>query len=205
MSLYNIGGNSKLTHVLLPSLNTAAKDDSSAITASSYTYLNDRFVEGAGQDITLDHLDMTEVVTNTAASGVRGSIKTYEFDDTSDEYVVFTAKTPADYTQRAMDIVLNWTSNTAGYASWGAEIDAYGTGTSVDTNSYGPMTFTSGYNMASGYQVATAIPMSTVSMNSLGRNEPYSVRISRVPQSGFDSVVGDASLLFVEMRESYRV
>lgn len=207
--LYSINNNNNNNgiHVLNPGLTTnslGSATNTSAGISGSFTYLTDRFVAGVGQDITLGSLDMTQGTVWTAATGIRSNLRTYNFDGSSAEYATFTSKMPADYSQRPVDIVLNWTANEPGTTVWSAQIDPYGTGI-VDGNDFGNASYGSGTIAASGEIVSTAISMSSANMKGLQRNEVYSLKVYRWPTSGADNITTDASLFYLDIRENYLV
>jgi len=133
-----------------------------------------------------------------------------DFDDSSVEAIGFLSAMPRGYAGSDYEVVITWaaSSATSGDVVWQAELErhpiddaTHGT-LDLDADSFGTeASATSTAPTASGEIARTTIAITTAEAQSPTPGETYRLRVSRLAASVADTMVGDAELLVVELRE----
>ena len=130
-----------------------------------------------------------------------------DFDDTTDEYVVFRDVLPNAYDNSGLTVKLIWVAATAtsGNVVWnvaferindeGFDIDADGFATAQSATAAAPST--------SGYAQYTSITFTDgAQMDSLAAGELFRIKVLRDADNASDTMTGDAELMAVIIEET---
>lgn len=127
-----------------------------------------------------------------------------DYDNTTDEAAVFSAVLPRSYAGGGLTVYLHWMATTAitGNVVWTAEIERCNT--DLDADSFAAaQSVTDTCNGTSGIiEVASIAFTDGAQMDSLAAGEVFRIKVSRDADNGADTLVGDAELVAVEIRET---
>ena len=142
-----------------------------------------------------------------ALPGIRNGIPILRFDDTVDWIAIFSAVLPNAYSAGGVDVEIYWAADAAiiNNVKWNAlwerrELDV----TDMDSDSFatGKSVTTTTAN-AAGEVVRTTISFSNgAEMDNLVKNEMFRLKVFRDANAGGDTLIGDAHLVSVNLRES---
>lgn len=138
--------------------------------------------------------------SNYATIDSRNSIAVLDFDDSTDESVVFVGILPeAANVSSGLIAIVKWaaTSATSGNVVWAAQLECEGT--DIDSDSFDTAaTATGAANGTSGIPTSTSITMSSI--DSVTEGKLFRLKIYRDADNGSDTMTGDAELIAVELR-----
>ena len=133
-----------------------------------------------------------------------------DFDDTTDESIDFVGVVPRSYNAGDLEVIVCWaaTSATTGNVVWQAEFErhpiddaTFGTH-DLDTDGFGTaQTTTAATASSAGQLVRSAISLAASDIDNAEPGESFRLRVSRVATDSSDTLVGDAELLTIEVRE----
>ena len=139
-----------------------------------------------------------------ATLDTRNSHPVLDFDAATDEDAVFGGVLPRHYAGGGLTITLHWTATTAttGDVKWNVDIERMNT--DLDADSFvGANTTTTTTNGTSGIIATTAVTFTDgADMDSLAAGEAFRLKVTRDANDAADTLVGDAELHRVEIRES---
>ena len=146
--------------------------------------------------------------SNYATLDVRNSNLVLDFNDSADESAVFPGVLPANYAGGGITVTLVWaaTSAVAGDVVWEASFERHQDETDdLDADSFAAAqtaTATAPGTSAGRVQY-TDIPFTNgAQMDSLAINESFRLKITRNADDAADTMVGDAELLRVLVKET---
>ena len=117
---------------------------------------------------------------------------------------MFSAVLPRSYAGGGLTVYLHWMATTAitGNVVWTAEIERCNT--DLDADSFAAaQSVTDTCNGTSGIiEVASIAFTDGAQMDSLAAGEVFRIKVSRDADNGADTLVGDAELVAVEIRET---
>ena len=127
-----------------------------------------------------------------------------DYDAAADEDGVFGAVLPRHYAGGGLTVTLHWTATTAitGDVKWNVDIERMNT--DLDADSFvGANTATTTTNGTSGIIATTAVTFTDgADMDSLAVGEAFRLKVTRDADDVADTLVGDAELHRVEIRET---
>ena len=141
-----------------------------------------------------------------ATFDTRNAHPVLDFDDTTEEKAVFSAVLPRNYAGGGLSVNIHWasTGTATGTVVWQSAFEAIGTNTDMDADSF-----------ATGNNGTAAIPatvgaLGTVNIahtdgaqvDSLAVGQAFRLAITREVADAQDSMVGDAELRAIEIRET---
>ena len=142
----------------------------------------------------------------TAAADTRNNHDVLDFDDSSDEDAVFPGVLPRNYAGGGLTVMLVWASTGAvvgsvvWLASWERIADS---GQDLDSDSFAAtQTATEACDGTNGSCTYTDITFTNAQIDSLAKGEAFRLKVTRDADAGADTMVGDAELLRVEVRET---
>ena len=164
---------------------------------------------GAGgmQTIIFTPLSNEPPASAFATFDTRNSIPVLNFDDTTDESAVFGGFLPLTYAGGGLTTTLVWLASTAtaGAVIWGGAIEAWVDDTTdLDTDSFATIvTVTStGASVAGEPQYVNINFTNGAQMDSLAAGEGFRIKITRDANDADDTLVGDAQLVRVVLKET---
>lgn len=130
-----------------------------------------------------------------------------DFDANSDEAVLFSGVLPRQYFSGGITALLVWMSSTAtsGSVRWEAAIERHDDeGTDLDTDSFAAAKgATASAPTTNGAVQYTEIGFADgAEIDGLGSGESFRIKIRRDADHALDTMVGDAELLRLELRET---
>lgn len=144
---------------------------------------------------------------NFATLDTRNVHPVLEFDDTTQEEGVFSSTMPRAYGAAAsIDVILCWMADTAvtGAVVWGVAVERMDTSLDLDADS-----FAAAINSAattapgtSGQPLYTAITLTNAQADAISAGEMFRLKVARVVGDAGDTMVGDAQLLGIEVKQS---
>lgn len=146
--------------------------------------------------------------TQYATLDVRNGHTVLNFDASSVESATFESVLPRHYAGGGLTLTLAWmaASATSGNVMWQAAMERLNAaGSDVDTDSFATAqaAAAAAADATSGKLTYTTIAMSAgANMDSLAAGETFRLSVSRDATNGSDTMVGDAQLLSVEIRET---
>jgi len=157
---------------------------------------------------TFDALSNQPPSANQATHDTHNYRTFLDFDDTTEEFAVFSGVMPAAYTGGGLtvDVHFAMSSATTGNVVLTAAIERVNAGgPDIDADSFAAAQ-TSGAAAVSGTSGITAVATITFTngaqMDSLVASEPFRIKVSRDATDGSDTAVGDMELLAGEIRET---
>ena len=143
---------------------------------------------------------------NAASADDRNGHPVLDFDDATDETAVFNGWMPRNYAGGGLTVTLVWLSATAlaGAVVWDVSFERHEDDvTDLDSDSFAAVQSATGTAAsASGEPQYTAITFTNAQIDGLLKGESYRLKVTRDANAGGDTMVGDAELLRVEIRES---
>jgi len=144
--------------------------------------------------------------TNAPSDGVRNNRPMIEFDDVTDEFALFAAVIDFRYKGGGITFDIDWVaaSATSGDVKWRIsvermEIDVF----DVDTNSFGTaISAVSTTNGTNGVLNRTIITLTNPEADSPVAGDPIRLKIERMATDVADTMVGDAQLFRVTVRQT---
>lgn len=142
-----------------------------------------------------------------ATYDTRNSVPVLDFDDGTDEHAVFGGVLPANYAGGGLTVTLVWmaTSATTGDVVWNGAIEAHPDDTfDIDADGFATANATTGTTASlSGEQQYTDIAFTAgAQMDSLAAGESFRIKITRDANAAGDTMVGDAELMRVVIKET---
>lgn len=145
-------------------------------------------------------------VSATATLTFRGSHPVISFDDSSDEFAIFSSVLPSAYSGGGLTILIHWiaASATSNNCIWEAAIERIGTTQDIDSDSFAStQTVTTAAPGTSGVPVVSSIAFTSgAQMDSLVAGEAYRISINRNANNASDNMTGDAQIIRVVVRET---
>lgn len=146
--------------------------------------------------------------THNSARGVfsaeLGNLFVLNFDDTNDEVIHFTGMIPKSYQNNGITVYIHWFSSdvVSGDVVWAVSLKKIGA--NLTSNEFSePVISASNVSNKKNSKVVTAVSLKHGNqMNSLSGGEFFKMAISRLASSNADTMVGDARLIAVEIREN---
>lgn len=127
------------------------------------------------------------------------------FDDTVAENVIFHWIMSNDYSDGNLTVDIDWVAETAvvGDVVWGVEFERLNAGgQDIDSDGFATQqTGTDTTNGTSGIITRTSIALTQAQADLIAAGEAFRLRVQRVAVSGSDTMVGDAQLLRVSVRQ----
>jgi hypothetical protein len=152
-----------------------------------------------------DASDYQATVT-TAAADTRNNHDVLDFDDAADEDAVFPGFLPRNYAGGGLTVTLVWASTGAviGDVVWLGSFERIDDGgLDIDADSFAAtQTATGTCDGTNGATTYTAIAFTSAQIDSLAVGEAFRFKATRDADAGADTMVGDAELLRVEIRET---
>ncbi len=133
-----------------------------------------------------------------------------DFDDTANESIDFVAVLPRAYAGSDLEVVVTWAATlaTSGSVVWQAEFERHPIGDAthgthdLDADDFGTgATATGAAASSSGEIVRTPIAIASTAADSPQGGESFRLRVSRLATDASDTMIGDAELVAVELRE----
>ena len=145
--------------------------------------------------------------TNFATLMVRNDHAAVAFDAATDETAYFAGVMPRHYAAGGVDVNLVWLADTAttGNTKWNVAFERHqGDTTDLDTDSFAAaQTVTVGTNATAGAPNYDTVSFTDgAQMDSVAAGESFRLSIARDADDAGDTMVGDAQLIRVEIRES---
>lgn len=140
-----------------------------------------------------------------AQFNTRNNHPTLDFDATTPEISYFSGVVPSQYAGGGITVDVHWmaTSATSGDVVWGVayeEMDA--NHNDLDADAFGTETTGAGTaNGTSGKVTKTSLNISHVNCGSPAVGDAFRIKVRRVADSGSDTMVSDAQLLEVGVKE----
>ncbi len=145
--------------------------------------------------------------TSGATNDVRNQHRVIDFDDSTDESVIYQGYLPASYDGGGLTLEL-WvaaTSATSGNVVMDAAIERIQAGsTDIDSDSFAAVnSVTQAVNGTSGVPVIATITFTDgADMDSLAAGEIFRLKVTRDADNGSDTVSGDVELLRLHIKET---
>lgn len=143
--------------------------------------------------------------SNPAQLTSRNDHAVLAFDDSTAESVIFEGIMPEGYTAEALEVLLFWVAATAtsNTVRWGAEWERDNSGGhDIDSDSFSAQqTVDSDAPGTCGQIRSATIEFTQAQADSVAAGEPFRLRIQRAAAAAEDTMVGDAQLLRVAVRE----
>lgn len=156
--------------------------------------------------------DAIEPTSNPATAGSRNDHKTYDFDDTSDEYLLFEGVMPSSYAGNGggtdgtdMVIDLHWVAATAvvGDCYWRVRFERDAASQDIDSDGWGTIINNiSTAAAAAGQVVKASIQVPQNQIDSIGAGEAFRIQVYRFASDPADTMAGDAQLLRVAIHDA---
>jgi len=143
-----------------------------------------------------------------ATLDIRGSTHmVLDFDDTTAESAQFAGILPRNYAGGGITLTLIWLATTAttGSVKWNAQFERHQDDTDdLDTDSFATAQTATGAaaTTAGACQYTPIVFTNGAQIDSLAAGESFRLKITRDAVDGADTLVGDAELLSVELRET---
>ena len=141
-----------------------------------------------------------------ATLDVRNSHPILDFDATVDEEAVFAGILPRNYSGLGIDATIVWMASTAtsGDVEWEAQLERHeGSVTDLDADSFAAVQTVTGTAPAvNGSPQYTAVVFTNAQIDGLLAGESFRLKIRRNATDVADTMIGDAELLRVELRET---
>lgn len=146
--------------------------------------------------------------TVMALLNTRNGILVLEYDDTTEWKAIFRGVLPSNYGGNGITVYIHWMAKTAttGNTIWGTEFER------DNANNHALSGDSFAAQNASGASAANAVvaKVTVVSiahtngaqLDSLAVGDAFRLRVDRVAASGSDTMVGNAQLIAVELRET---
>jgi hypothetical protein len=142
--------------------------------------------------------------SNFASLDTRNAILVLDFDDSTDESAIFLSILPRNYSGNGLTVDIDWVATTAttGDCVWQGAFERMNT--DIDSDSFASAnSSTSTTSGTSGVITRTSIAFTNgAQIDSLAAGEPFRLRINRDANSGSDTMVGDAEMICVQLRET---
>ena len=167
----------------------------------------DRKMYASGDTMVIFTPQMNEPpATNFATFDTRNAHPVLDFDDTTEEKAVFSAVLPRHYGAGGLSVNIHWasTGTATGTVVWQSAFETIGTAQDMDADGF-----------ATGNNGTAAIPatvgaLGTVNIahtdgaqvDSLAVGQTFRIAVTREVADAQDSMVGDAELRAVEVRET---
>jgi hypothetical protein len=151
-----------------------------------------------------DALGARPLGTNHASLDLRNAIPVLDFDDTIAEAIFVSGVLPRHYAGGGLTVTLWWAASTAtsGNVRWETALERGNTDLDSDSFATG-VAATGAASGTSGIKVSTSIThTSGAQMDGLLAGEPFRLRVTRLAADGADTMVGDAELVDIELRET---
>jgi len=145
--------------------------------------------------------------SNGATFDVRNQHPVLDFDDSTDESIVFSAVLPRAYAGGGLTIYIHWsaTSATTGNVIWDVSFERIGDG-QQDTDSDGFAAVNSVTDAAPGTSghvtIASVAFTDGADMDSVAVGELFRVKVTRDADHASDTLSGDVELHAVEIKET---
>jgi len=137
---------------------------------------------------------------------IRNNHPVLDFDDSVAEFAAFESVLSPDYAGGGLTVEIYWTatSATTGDVKWSVAFERQDIGTDLDANSFAAyQTATTTTSATNGALVKTTITFTDgAQMDSLAAGEAFRVEVVRDATNAADTMVGDAELLRVVVRET---
>lgn len=147
--------------------------------------------------------DNTPPTTAFASLDMRNNIMLLDFDDTINESAVFMSVLPQNYEMNGINVILYWTATSAiaGDVLWSVSFDNMSG--DIDSDSFATaLNLADTCNGTSGTIEKTTISFTDgAEIDNLIIGNLFRVKVTRLASDGSDTMVGDAELLAVELRE----
>lgn len=142
---------------------------------------------------------------NSATLDVRSDHLVLDFDDSTDEYAVFSAILPRQYKGGGLTVTLIWAASTAttGNVEWTVRFERLQEGADdLDSDSFATaQTAIVATASTSGQVKYTEIAFTNSEIDGLLTGERFRLKITRNANGAGDTMTGDAELAAVEIRE----
>jgi len=143
--------------------------------------------------------------SNVAAAFSRNGHPIVNFDDSSDESIIFHGIMSKDYADDNIIVDLDWIAKTAtsGDVRWGLEFERMNAGGhDLDADSFNTQQVgTSTTNGTSGIITRTSITVTQAQADAIAAGDSFRLRVERVATDAADTMTGDAQLLRVNLRQ----
>ncbi len=143
--------------------------------------------------------------TAPAAATSRNEHPLIAYDDTTDENVIFQGLMSRDYSAGSLMVDLNWiaASATTGNVKWNVAFERLAAGgQDLDADGFAAVqTGTSTTNGTSGVITKTSITFTQAQADAIAASDAFRLKVTRDADDGGDTMVGDAQLLRVQIRQ----
>ncbi len=142
--------------------------------------------------------------SNAATPDTRNSISVLDFDDTVDEVSVFGSIMSLGYSGNGLTVEVHWaaTSAVAGDVKWNVQFERMVTDMDADDFA-AAQTATSTTKATSGLLTQTDIVFTDgAQIDSIVASDPFRVKVERDATNGGDTMVGDAEVVRIVVRET---
>ena len=147
-----------------------------------------------------------DVNASDAGDDTRNSHPVLDFDDGTDEDAVFNGYLPENYSGNGLTVKLVWMSTGAviGDVVWLGSFERIAdSGHDLDADSFAAtQTATEACDATNGAVTYTDVAFTAAQIDSLAAGEAYRLKVTRDADAGADTMVGDAELLRVAVRET---
>lgn len=145
-------------------------------------------------------------IASYATPDLRNADPGLDFDDTVAEYAIFASVLPRHYSGLGITARVCWraTTATSGSAVWTAAFERHDTTHDCDADSFASAQSGTGAanTGGSGRPTYTDIALTNAQIDGLVVGERFRLQIGRAPAHANDTMVGDAELMGVELRET---
>ena len=145
--------------------------------------------------------------TNGATFDLRNNHPLLDFDDTTDESVDFEGVLPRNYAGGGLTVYIHYCDEAvAGVLIWQAAFERIGDGSQdIDSDGFAAAQSSASLTVpatSGNVDIASIAFTDGAQMDSVAVGEAFRLRINRDADNILDTLVGDANLLFVELKET---
>ncbi len=178
----------------------------SDVSAAQATAIGNLSGINSGDGIQLDRfnaLDALLVGSAVPTFESRNGHPVLSFDDSVDEAVMFNSTMSNDYSNGNLTVDIDWVAKSAiiNDVKWDVAFEKI-PGQDIDSDSFAAIqTGTDTTNGTSGILTRTSIAFTQAQADSIAAGEAYRLKVTRDANAGGDTMVGDAQLLRVTLRQ----
>ena len=145
--------------------------------------------------------------TNNAAFDIRNVVAVLDFDDTTAENVEFAGFMPRHYAAGGITVTVGWMATAAitGATVWGVSFKSVSDDLDdLDTKAFAASNNVTATTASGSGEVAydTITFTDGADMDSVAAGEYFRMKIERLAADAGDTLVGDAELVFIEIKET---
>lgn len=181
-------------------------EDSAAANAKKRVQIGNLPGTGGGNQLaSFDPNMATFPATAPAAAASRNEHPLIAFDDTAAENIIFHGAMSQDYSAGNLTVDLSWIAATAttGDVKWNVAFERMNDGgPDLDADSFAAVqTVTDTTNATSGIIKKTSITFTQAQADAIAASDAFRLKVTRDAAAGGDTLVGDAQLVMVQIRQ----